>query len=90
MGTLKPCSSLPVSLTSSFSAQDRGLSPSRGSTHGHERLEARVTELEAHVQIAMDAKDAELKRREQEAATNEKAQDKLKAEIARLHVCPTI
>ena len=58
--------------------------------HGHERLEARVTELEAHVQIAMDAKDAELKRREQEAATHEKAQDKLKAEIARLHVCPTI
>ncbi|KAK9847550.1 hypothetical protein WJX84_008780 [Apatococcus fuscideae] len=67
--------------------KDRGLSPSRGDMHGHERLEARVTELEAHVQIAMDAKDAELKRREQEAATHERAQDKLKAEIARLHGC---
>ncbi len=58
--------------------------------HSHERLEARVTELEGHVQIAIHAKDAELTRREQEAVTHDKAQDKLKAEIARLNVCPVM
>ena len=58
--------------------------------HGHERLEARIHELEGHVRVAMDAKDAEHLRREQEAAAREKAQDKLKAEIVRLNVCPAM